>query len=99
MEPEGSLPHSQVPATCPCPEPDQSSSHSHIPLPEQINIIIPSMPGSSKWSLSLRFSHQNLVYASPLPHTRYIPRPSHYSRLDHPNNIELGVQITKLLII
>jgi hypothetical protein len=25
MEPEGSLPHSQVPATCPYPEPDQSS--------------------------------------------------------------------------
>ena len=24
MEPEGSLPHSQVPATCPYPEPDQS---------------------------------------------------------------------------
>ena len=25
MEPEGSLPHSQVPITCPYPEPDQSS--------------------------------------------------------------------------
>ena len=25
MEPEGSLPHSQEPATCPYPEPDQSS--------------------------------------------------------------------------
>ena len=25
------------------------------------------MPGSSKWSLSLRFSHQNPVYASPFP--------------------------------
>ena len=34
MEPEGSLPQSQVPATCPYPEPDQSSSHPHIPLPE-----------------------------------------------------------------
>ena len=30
MEPEGSLPHSQVPATCPYPEPAQSSPH--IPL-------------------------------------------------------------------
>ena len=27
MEPEGSSPHSQVPATCPYPEPAQSSSH------------------------------------------------------------------------
>ena len=26
MEPEGSLPHSQVPATCPYPEPDSSST-------------------------------------------------------------------------
>ena len=26
MEPEGSSPHSQVPATCPYPEPAQSSS-------------------------------------------------------------------------
>jgi hypothetical protein len=25
------------------------------------------MPGSSKWSLSLRFPHQKLVYTSPLP--------------------------------
>jgi len=25
VEPEGSLPHSQVPATCPYPEPDRSS--------------------------------------------------------------------------
>jgi len=33
--------------------------------------------------LSLRFPHQNPVYASPLPHTRYIPRPSHSSWFDH----------------
>jgi len=29
MEPEGSLPHSQVPATCPYPEPDRSSPYPH----------------------------------------------------------------------
>jgi hypothetical protein len=34
MEPEGSLPHSQAPATYPYPEPAQSSPHTHIPLPE-----------------------------------------------------------------
>ena len=29
MEPEGSLPHSQVPANCPYPEPDQSCPSPH----------------------------------------------------------------------
>jgi hypothetical protein len=28
------------------------------------NIILPSTPKSSKWSLSLGFSHQNPVYTS-----------------------------------
>jgi hypothetical protein len=34
MEPEGSLPHSQVAGTCPHPESAQSSPYCHIPLPE-----------------------------------------------------------------
>jgi hypothetical protein len=34
MEPEGSLPHSQAPATCPYGEPAQSSPHTPIPFPE-----------------------------------------------------------------
>jgi hypothetical protein len=34
MEPEGSLPHSQVPATCPYPEPARSRPYPHILLPE-----------------------------------------------------------------
>jgi len=34
MESEGSLPHSQVPATCPYLEPARSSPYLHIPLPE-----------------------------------------------------------------
>ena len=44
------------------------------------NIILPSTPRSPKRSLSLRFPHQNPVYASLLPHTRYVPRPSHSAR-------------------
>jgi hypothetical protein len=51
-------------------------------------------PWSSKWPLSLRFPHKNPVYASTLPHTRYMPRPSH-SRFYHPNSIGWGVQISK----
>jgi len=39
---------------------------SHF-LKIQLNIILPYTPGYSKWSLSLRFPHQNLVYTSTLP--------------------------------
>ena len=34
MEPESSLPHSQVPATCPCPEPARYIPYPHILLRE-----------------------------------------------------------------
>ena len=34
LEPEGSSPYSQVPATCPYPEPTPSSPHNLTPLPE-----------------------------------------------------------------
>ena len=78
MEPEGSLPYSQVPTTCLYPEPDQSTPHppSHF-LKTHLNIILPSTPGSSKWSLSLRFPHQNPACTSSLPHvnTNHVPFP------------------------
>ena len=77
MEPEGSLPHLQVPT--PIPVLSQLDTvltpTSHFPK-IHLNIILPSTSGSTKWYLSLRFSHQNSVYASPLPHTRYMARPS-----------------------
>ena len=55
-----------------------------------LNIILPSMPGSPKWSLSLRFLHQNPVYTSPLPHTRYMP--AHLILLDFITRTILGEQ-------
>jgi hypothetical protein len=43
MEPQGSLPHSQVPATCPYPKPARSGPYPHIALPEDptstLNIV------------------------------------------------------------
>ena len=54
---------------------------------------------SPRWSLSLRFPHQNPVYASPLPHMCYMPRLSHTSRFYHPKGIGWGVQIIKLLVM
>jgi hypothetical protein len=49
-------------ATCPYPEPARSGPYftSHF-LKIHPNISLPSMPGSSQWFLSLRFSHQNPV--------------------------------------
>ena len=41
MGPEGSLPHSQLPATCPFPEPDQSSPCLPIPLPKDPSYYCP----------------------------------------------------------
>jgi len=71
---------------------------SHL-LKIHLNIILPSTSVSSKWSLYLKFSHQNPVYAFPLSHTRYMPRPYHSSPFYHPNNVGWGVQIIKLLIM
>ena len=97
MEPKGSLPHSQVPTTFPCPEPSWSSPHptSHF-LKIHINIILPSMPGSSKWSLALRFPHQNPVYTSLLPpYALHVPHP-HLILLDFITWTILGEQYISL---
>ena len=56
----------------------QSMPPSHY-LKIHLNIILPSVPWSAKWSVSLRFPHQKPVCASPLPHPCYITSPSHFS--------------------
>ena len=94
MEPKGSLQHSQEPLPIPNtrqinPVHDPTSFFLNIHL----NIILPSTPGSAKWTLSLKFSHQNPVYASPLPHTCYMSCLSRLSRFYHQKNIWRTVQI------
>jgi len=68
-------------------QPNPVYTSTSIFLKIHLNIILSSTCGSSKWSLSLRFPHQNPVYASPLPQTRYMARPSLSYRFHHPNNI------------
>ena len=59
------------------------------------NIILPSIPGS----LSLRFPHQNPVYAFPLPHSCCMPCRTHSSWFYYLNNTGWGVKIIKHLIM
>ena len=61
------------------PVPTTPSHFLKIPL----DIILPSTSGSPQWSFSLRFTNQNPVHTSTIPHTRYMPRPSHYSLFYH----------------
>jgi hypothetical protein len=72
--------------TCPPPVPFLSQiSPVHAPtsrfLKIRLNIILPSRPGTSKWSLSLRFAHQNPVYTSHLPPTCYVLHQSHLQNI------------------
>ena len=74
MEPEGSLPRSQAPTTCPYPELDRSNPHSHNPLSEDSSYYYPPICAwVSQVVYSFRFSHHNPVHASFLPHTLYMP--------------------------
>jgi hypothetical protein len=55
------------------------------------------LPKSSKLSLPVRFSNQNVTYISRLYHPCYMPHSSHPSWFDHSNNILWSVQVIKLL--
>ena len=70
--------------------PIQSISHL---LEINPNIIHPSTPRSSQWSLSLRLPYQDPIRPPLLTHTRHMPSPSHSSRFYHPHNIGWEVQI------
>jgi hypothetical protein len=70
---------------------------SHF-LKIHLNIILSPTPGSSKWSLSFRFPHQNPEYTSTLSHTCYTPCPPHSSRFDDCSRMSVYSVVTVLRV-
>ena len=81
MEPEGPLPHSQKPATCPCPEPDQSSPSPQSNFFKIYFYIIPHLClGLPSGPSSSGFSTKTLH--GPLPFPMHATCPIHLILLD-----------------
>jgi len=64
-----------------------------------LSVFLPYTPGFSKWSLSTGCTTRILYTTLLSPHTRYKPRPSHYSPFDHLNITGWWVHIIKQIII
>jgi hypothetical protein len=76
MEPELSLSCSQEPATGPYPELCECIPHTLVIFPcNPFNITLTSTPKVSHWSLSFKFSYQNLTCSSFLSSSCYMLYP------------------------
>lgn len=56
-------------------------------LQTHFNSVLPATPRFCKWNLSMTSHHQNPLNTSSVSHTCHIPRPSHFSWFNYPNNI------------
>jgi hypothetical protein len=72
---------------------------SHPVSKIHFNIVHPPTSWSSQWSLSFWLSHHYPLSIPLLPHSCYMPHPSHPSWLDHSNFTWRRVQVMKLLIM
>jgi len=57
-----------------------------------LNVSLPSAPMSSKWTLPLRFPHQNPLHTTLLPHSCYMPSPSLSSRIDQAKFLKMNAR-------
>jgi hypothetical protein len=100
VEPEGSSPYSQEPATCPYPKPDRSSLYPPHPTSRRSIIILSShlLLGLPSGLLPSGFPTKTL-YAPLLSHIRTTCPADLSSWSDHPKSIWWGVQSIKLLVM
>ena len=101
MEPEGSLPLSQEPATCPYSEPEKSSPCNHPTSWRSIVTLSSHLcPGLPSGVLSSAFPTKTLY--TPLLSPTRVTCSSHFIILDLITRITFGeeyMQVTKLLIL
>jgi hypothetical protein len=90
-ESESSISNSQELSTSSYPEPDQSSQHHTIPPLQYPYYVLVFLAAS--------FSHQQPICVPLLPHSCYVPRPSHPPQLHYCNYTWRRVQIMKLFIM
>jgi hypothetical protein len=93
MASECSLPHSQLPATCPYSKPARSTPYPLLLLKIHLNIYLPIYVWVSLVASLLQVSPPKpcINFFSP-PYALHA-RPSNSSRFYHPNNIGWGIQL------
>jgi hypothetical protein len=100
MEPEGSLPYSQVPDTCPYPEPTTSSPPTPSNFLEiHLSVILPSTSGSPQWPLSLRFPHQHPVRWHITNKTYRTATGTHYATFRKPINYSFKLNYINRIVL
>jgi len=100
MEPEGSLPSSQGPATCPYPESHEFRPHVHtLFLSDQFLMLSSHLLLGLPNDLFLSDFPSKILYALFIAHSCYMFHPPYYRWFHEASNIWRKVHIMKLLIM